>query len=117
MVFGVDMVNPFYSCNRGGVPTIAVQNVNVGTTQVEFVLNNNVFARLPENGLVLVKIGVEVPTGTTQTLPIVFSSNNATQAITNVGNVPLTVADIGTGIYLFYYDKRQNQIQLLSRNS
>lgn len=109
------MINPFYFSNRGGVPKIDVQSINVTDTNVEFVLPNNAFRTLPENGLVLIRIGVAIPTGTTTTLPLVFTSNDATQVLTKVGGVELTAADVpSTGIYLFFYDKSSNTMQLLS---
>lgn len=110
------MINPFYYSNRGGVPKIDVQSVVVTDTNVQFALSANAFRFLPENGLVLIRIGVTIPTGTTTTLPVVFTSNDATQAITNVGATEITAADIpSTGVYLFFYDKSSNTMQLLSR--
>lgn len=110
------MINPFYFSNRGGVPKIDVQTVNVTDTNVQFVLPANAFRFLPENGLVLIRIGVAIPTGTTGTLPIVFTSNDATQAVTDVGAAEVTAADLpSTGVYLFFYDKTGNVMQLLSR--
>ena len=110
------MINPFYFANRGGVPKIDVQSVTVTDTNVEFTLPNGAFRFLAENGLVLIRIGIAIPTGTTATLPIVFATNDSTQAITDVGNAEVTVADLpSTGVYLFYYDKSANVMQLLSR--
>lgn len=110
------MINPFYFSNRRGVPKIDVQGVNVTATAVEFSLPNNSFRTLAENGLVLIRIGVAIPTGTTGTLPVVFTANDSTQAITDVGSAEITAADIpSTGVYLFFYDKAANVMQLLSR--
>lgn len=110
------MVNPFFFSNRSGVPKIDVQSVNVTDTRVEFALPNNAFRMLPENGLVLIRIGVAIPTGTTATLPVVFTSNDASQAVTDVGSAEVTAADLpSTGIYLFFYDKTGNIMQILSR--
>lgn len=112
------MINPFYFANRGGVPKIDVQSINVTDTNVEFVLPNNAFRTLPENGLVLIRIGVAIPTGTTATLPVLFTSNDSSQAITNVGSVEVTAADLpSTGVYLFFYDKTSNVMQILSRTT
>ena len=109
------MINPFYFSNRRGVPKVDVQGVNVTDTNVQFALPNFAFRFLPENGLVLIRIGIAIPTGTTATLPLVFTSNDATQVLTKVGGVELTVADVpSTGIYLFFYDKTGNVMQLLS---
>ena len=110
------MINPFYFSNRRGVPKIDVQSVNVTTTNVGFALPNGAFRFLPDNGLVLIRIGVAIPTGTTTTLPVVFTANDSTQAITDVGGAEITAADIpSTGVYLFFYDKSSNVMQLLSR--
>lgn len=110
------MINPFYFSNRGGVPKIDVQGVTVTDTNVQFALPANAFRFLPENGLVLIRIGVAIPTGTTGTLPVVFTSNDSTQAITDVGAAEVTAADLpSTGVYLFFYDKTGNTMQLLSR--
>lgn len=110
------MINPFYFANRGGVPKIDVQSVNVTDTRVEFTLPNNAFRFLPENGLVLIRIGIAIPTGTTATLPVTFVANDSSQAVTDVGAAEVTAADIpSTGVYLFFYDKTGNQMQLLSR--
>ena len=107
---------PFFFCNRRGIPRLDVSSITVTTTAVEFNLANNAFRFLEESGLVLIRISTAIPTGTTSTLPVVFQSNDATQAITNVGGVPLTAADIpSTGIYLFYYDKNSKLMQILSR--
>lgn len=107
---------PFFFCNRRGIPRLDVTGVTVTTAAVVFSLVNNAFRFLEESGLVLIRINTAIPTGTTDTLPVVFQSNDATQAITNVGGEPLTAADIpSTGIYLFYYDKNTKLMQILSR--
>jgi hypothetical protein len=112
------MINPFFFSNRRGVPKVDVQSVTVTDTNVQFLLPNNAFRFLPDNGLVLIRIGVAIPTGTTATLPLVFSSNESTQVITDVGGTELTAADIpSTGVYLFFYDKSANLMQLLSRTT
>lgn len=106
----------FFYCNKHGIPRLDVSSITVTTTAVEFNLANNAFRFLEESGLVLIRISSAIPTGTTGTLPVVFQSNDASQAITNVGGVPLTAADIpSTGIYLFYYDKNTRLMQILSR--
>lgn len=107
---------PFFFCNKQGIPRLEVTSVSVTTTAVEFNLANNAFRFLENSGLVLIRINSAIPTGTTGTLPVVFRSNDAAQAITNVGGTPLTAADIpSTGIYLFYYDKNSKLMQILSR--
>lgn len=112
------MNNPFFFSNRRGVPKVDVQSVTVTDANVQFTLPNNAFRFLPESGLVLIRMGIAIPTGTTATLPLAFASNDATQVITDVGGTELTVADLpSTGVYLFYYDKSANLMQLLSRTT
>jgi hypothetical protein len=56
--------------------------------------------------LLIINLAQPIPTGTTDTLPIVFTTDggNNTEATTFNGEA-VTVADIpGTGIYLFWYE-------------
>lgn len=105
----------FNSCNRGCTPILETTSVTVGTDNVVFTLSNRAFRFLNEHGLVLLKISQSIPTGTTATLPILFSSNGVTKPLTNVGGAAITVAQIpATGVYLAYYDKDANVLQLLT---
>jgi hypothetical protein len=70
---------------------------------------------LNEKGIALIRLNQAIPTGTTETLPIVFSANDFTQPLTNVGGTEITVAQIpATGVYMVYYDKDSNTMQLLT---
>lgn len=93
------------------LPTIAVE---VTTTAVVFRLTNNAFLYTGQYGVILIDIEQSIPSGTTTTLPILFESNGATQAATKVGSTPLTVADVSTGVYQFYFNKPANTLQVLS---
>lgn len=102
--------------NQLGIPTISSNSVSVGTTQVVFDFNNHPTLGQPFRGLVVVRLNQPIPTGTTGTLPIVFSSessNNVNLVGFNADNI--TVADIsGTGIYLVFVDSQSNTVQLLT---
>ena len=51
----------------------------------------------------------------TGTLPILFETNGATQAITKYNGGTLTVADIpGTGVYEFWFDRATNTLQIMT---
>ena len=54
--------------------------------------------------------------GTTTTLPIIFTSNNgADQNLVGLNGTDVTVADIkGTGIYLVWFESQTNTLQLIS---
>lgn len=106
---------PFNFCNRNGIPMIESNAVTVTEDNVVFQLPNRVFRWLNQKGVILLRISQTIPTGTTTTLPIVFSANDFTQALTNVGGAAITAAQIpGPGIYAIYYDKDANLMQLLT---
>lgn len=102
-----------YMSNINGIPRIESNSVNVGTASVVFSLNARLsFARF--NGLVLIKLNQEIPTGTTATLPIVVTSVNGDVPLVKAGGDAVTVADIaGTGVYLLYYDNAANTLQVM----
>jgi hypothetical protein len=66
--------------------------------------------------LVIVRLAQEIPAGTTDTLPIQFTSGGGNiQAVTTFGGTAVTVADIpGTGVYLFWYESQTNTLQMLT---
>jgi hypothetical protein len=71
---------------------IETTSVTVGTDNVVLNLPNRVFRWLNDKGVVLLRLNQTIPTGTTETLPIVFSANDFTQPLTNVGGEEITVA-------------------------
>jgi hypothetical protein len=65
--------------------------------------------------LLLVNISEAIPTGTTTTLPIRFSMSGVTSNVTVAGGGNLTVADLpGTGVYLIYYDRFSDILQMIN---
>lgn len=106
---------PFNFANRNGIPLIESSSVEVTDTNVIVSIPNRAFRWLNNKGILLFRLNQAIPEGTTATLPIVFSSNDFTQPLTNVGNTPITVAQFSlTGVYLVYYDKGANLLQLLT---
>lgn len=105
---------PFQYVNVRGIPTIMTRSVTVSDTSVDFKFNPDWNSR-PFRGLLLVNISEAIPTGTTTTLPIRFSMAGTTSNVTVAGGDNLTVADLpGVGIYLFYYDRFSDTLQLLN---
>ncbi len=105
---------PWQYVNIRGVPTIKSQSVTVSETSVDFKFNPDWNTR-PFRGLLLVYLSEEIPSGTTTTLPIRFSMAGTTSNVTVAGGDNLTVADLpGVGVYLFYYDRFSDILQLLS---
>ena len=106
---------PFNFVNRRGVAVIDVANINVTADNVIFVLPDNSFRYLENRDVIYLKVNVEIPTGTTTTLPVILQSNNTTLPLVNVGGAAITVADIpSTGVYQIYYDKSSNLLQLMT---
>lgn len=106
---------PINFCNRNGIPLMESSAITVNDTNVTFTLTNRSFRWLNDKGLMLFRLNQSIPTGTTATLPILFSSNTFTQPLTNIGGTPITVAQIpGPGVYLIYYDKDANLLQLMT---
>ena len=106
---------PFNFSNRRGIPMLETSSVTVTDTNVVLNLPNRAFRWLNDKGIILLRLNTIIPEGTTGTLPVLFSSNDFTQPLTNIGGTAITAAQItGTGVYLIYYDKDANIMQLLT---
>lgn len=70
----------------------------------------------PFRGLLIVRLNQAIPTGTTTTLPVVFTSSGGNpQRLTGFNGADITVAQIsGTGIYLCWFEHTTNTLQLLT---
>lgn len=100
--------------NINGIPTVKAQNVVVSDTTVDFKFNPD-WDRRPFRGLLLVYLSEAIPEGTTTTLPIRFSMAGVTSNVTMAGGDNLTVADLpGVGVYLVYYDRFTDTLQILN---
>ena len=105
---------PYQYINVNGIPTIKTQSVVVSDTAVTYKFAPDFDGR-PFRGLILVYISEEIPTGTTTTLPVQFSMAGTTSTVTVVGGANVTVADLpGTGIYLVYFDRWADTLQVLN---
>ena len=106
---------PFNFSNRRGIPMLETSSVTVTDSNVVLTLPNRAFRWLNDKGIILFRLNQPIPEGTTETLPILFQSNDFTQPLTNIGGTAITAAQIaGTGVYLIYYDKGANLMQLLT---
>jgi hypothetical protein len=96
-----------------GIRTIKTQTVTVSDTAVNFKFAPD-FDGGPFRGLILVYISEAIPEGTTTTLPIQFSMAGTTSNVTVAGGATVTVADLpGVGIYLVYFDRWADTLQLI----
>lgn len=104
---------PFQYININGIPTLEVRRISVTDTAVDFQFRPD-FDGTPFRGLLLVYVPDAIPEGTTTTLPIRFNMAGNAQILTSVGGAELTVADFaGTGVYLVYYDRFANILQVI----
>ena len=110
------MIVPAYITVNGGIPTLSSNSVSVGTTAVTFDFTNHRNVGRPYRGLVIIRLAQEIPAGTTDTLPIQFTSGGTNaQTVTTFGGTAVTVADIpGTGVYLLWFESQTNTLQLLT---
>lgn len=106
-------VNPFILANKEGIPRVESIAVNVTSSDVQFKFHPHNFMRNNFSGLVLVKLSQVIPSGTTTSLPIVFTSESTQNVtLTTQGGEPVTVANITTGVYLTFFEKSTNTLQL-----
>ena len=111
-MFGATTNYPFNFANRMGIPMIESTNIEVTDINVVINIPNRAFRFLNGTGLVLFRLNTEI---TNTTLPILFSSNEFTQPLTLVGGTAATGTDISqVGVYLIYYAKNANMMQLMS---
>lgn len=111
------MILPAYiNVNQTGIPTLRSLSVTVGTADVRFDFNNHRNVGRPFRGLLVINLAQQIPTGTTGTLPIVFTTGGGnTKAVTTFNGDPVTAADItGTGVYLAWYESQTDSLQLLT---
>ena len=111
------MLLPAYiNVNQTGIPALRSLSVTVGTTDVRFDFNNHRNIGRPFRGLLIINLNQVIPTGTTDTLPIVFTSDGGSVTeVTTFNGDPVTVADIpGTGIYICWYESQTDTLQLLT---
>lgn len=112
-MFGATTNYPFNFANRNGIPMIESTNITVGTDNVVVGIPRRAFRFLNGNGLILFRLNTAIP-DTAETLPILFSSNGFTQPLTLIGGDAATGANMpGAGVYLVYYDKAGNILQLM----
>lgn len=111
------MLLPFnINVNVNGIPALRSTAINVNTTDVRFDFNSHRNVGRPFVGIIAVQLAQAIPTGTTATLPIVFTTEGGNPAtLTTYNGEEVTVADIlGTGIYLVWVDSQSGVVQLLT---
>ena len=111
------MLLPAYiNVNQTGIPALRSLSVTVGTSDVRFDFNNHRNIGRPFRGLLIINLAQQIPTGTTDTLPIVFTSGGGSVTeLTTFNGDPVTVAQVpGSGIYICWYESQTDTLQLLT---
>lgn len=111
------MLLPFnINVNVNGIPALRSNAVSVSTTEVRFDFNSHRNVGRPFVGIVVVQLAQAIPTGTTTTLPVVFTTDGGNSAnLTTYNGENVTVADIaGTGVYLVWVNTQTGDVQLLT---
>lgn len=117
IIGGYSMILPAYiNVNINGIPTLSSNSVSVTATNVSFDFNNHRNVGRPFRGLLIVRLAQAIPAGTTDTLPIQFTSDGSNaKPITTFNGDVVTVADIpGTGVYVLWYESQTDTLQLLT---
>ena len=98
--------------NVNGIPYLRTTGVTVGSDSVDFSLG---FRRIPPVGYLTINIADAIPDGTTGTLPVRFTLNGQTRALTSFGGVTVTAADLSeTGIIQVFYNWYNGFLQVTS---
>lgn len=105
---------PFPYSNRIGIPLVESRTVTSDGTNAIITIGNNVFARLADRGIILLKVSIAIPTAAAA-LPIVISSNGESRPLVLAGGANATATQItGPGVYQIFYSKRDNVLQLMT---
>lgn len=104
-------INPLFLANSQGIPRLQATEVTVSSTEVKFSFQNQPFLNAPFIGLILFKLPL-IPVGTTNTLPVVFSTNGDNQSVINYNTgTEMTAGDmVRSGIYLAIYDSESSAL-------
>lgn len=111
------MLLPAYiNVNRAGIPALRSTAVTVTANDVRFDFNSHPNVGRPFAGLIVINLAQTIPAGTTDTLPIVFTTNGGSAAnVTIAGGNNLTVADFsGSGVYVVWVETQSGTVQLIS---
>ena len=105
---------PYNFVNRLVIPLIESASVTVNTDNVTIELADRSFRWLNQKGVILFRINQQIAAAG-DALPIVFSVNDFTQPLTNIGGDAIVGSQMpAPGVYFIYYDKDSNLMQLMT---
>lgn len=107
--------NPIVATNAGGIPYIVSTNTTIGTETVDIALG---FRRIQPVGYLTIIISDVIPTDATATLPVTFSMNGVTRALTLPNGTPVTAAELlNVSNILVFNDRSRGLLTLMSRTT
>ena len=108
--------NQFGASYQYALPNELFVDVKVKVGEDTFDFNNHTNIGNPYRGLLIINLAQAIPSGSTSTLPIVFTSEGGNvQPLTKIGGVAVTAADItDSGIYIAWFDHSTSTLQLLT---
>lgn len=107
--------NPIVATNAGGIPYIVSTNTTIGTETTDIALG---FRRIQPVGYLTIIISDVIPTDATTTLPVTFSMNGVTRALTLPNGTPVTAAELlNVSNILVFNDRSRGLLTLMSRTT
>lgn len=111
------MANFLKTVNNRGIPCIESNSVATTTDAIIFSFNMYDFIGNNFSGLIAIKISQQF-TAPVTAVPIRFITKNVSNSVIDVetlNNTVVTSADWqGTGIYIAFYDRESNKLQLIN---
>ena len=107
--------NPIVATNAGGIPYIVSTNTTIGTETIDIALG---FRRIQPVGYLTIIISDVIPADATATLPVTFSMNGVTRALTLPNGTPVTAAELlNVSNILVFNDRSRGLLTLMSRTT
>lgn len=101
--------------NAGGIPYIVSTNTTVGTETIDIALG---FRRIQPVGYISIIIDTVIPSDATTTLPVTFTMNGTTRALTLPNGTPVTAAELlNVSNILVFNDRTKGLLTLMSRTT
>ena len=108
------IMTPLRYSNRNGFPCIENTNTTLTSTGITYTFNKHPFINNYFYGGLFVKL-TNTPTAPTTAVPVYFLTQGSnTIEVLDKNGVAVTTATIADGIYLAFYDRDANKLQLLT---
>lgn len=100
--------------NRNGFPCIESTGVSLTTSNLIYNFNKHPFVNNYFYGGFYIKL-TDTPTAPDTAVPVLFTTaGNNSIAVLDKNGIAVTTATIADGIYLAFYDRGNNKLQLLN---